>query len=79
VLTNTGNYKGFGDSKLVPNLNVDKFESLIMASAAHKKEPEKVKFLWDNIKKNMYSLDTKQRSLGLGEKVVLRNTLNFFY
>ncbi|XP_059477918.1 dipeptidyl peptidase 3 isoform X2 [Neocloeon triangulifer] len=70
VLTNAGNYKGFGDSKLVPNLSADKFESLILASAAFKKEPEKIKFLWEKIKKNMYSLDTKQRSLGLGEKGV---------
>lgn len=70
VLTNSGNYKGFGDSKMVPNLSAEKFEALIMASNAFKKDSEKVKFLWDNIKNALYSIDTKQRSLGLGEKVV---------
>jgi dipeptidyl-peptidase III len=69
VLTNAGNYKGFGDSKMVPNVSAEKFEALVMASNAYKKDSEKVKFLWDKIKKDLYSIDTKQRSLGLGEKV----------
>ena len=58
---------------MVPNLSAEKFEALIMASNAFKKDSEKVKFLWDKIKNALYSIDTKHRSLGLGEKVRLKN------
>ncbi|CAB3377856.1 Hypothetical predicted protein [Cloeon dipterum] len=68
ILTNAGNYKGFGDSKILPNLSAERFESLVLASAAFKKEPEKIKYLWENVKNGIYSLDTKQKSLGLGDK-----------
>jgi dipeptidyl-peptidase-3 len=69
VFTNSGNYKGFGDSKFVPNLECDRLEALVMASAAHKQEPEVIKSLWKRCSDAIYSLSTKHQSLGLGEKV----------
>ena len=36
-----GNYKGFGDSKFVPNLDEKSFEKLVMASEACVKNPGK--------------------------------------
>ena len=38
---NMGNYKGFGDSKFVPNLDEKSFEKLVMASEACVKNPGK--------------------------------------
>ncbi|KAF4526593.1 hypothetical protein B566_EDAN006408 [Ephemera danica] len=68
VFTNSGNYKGFGDSKFVPNLECNHFEALVLASEAFKREPEVIKSLWQRCSDGLYSLNKKQKSLGLGEK-----------
>lgn len=69
VLTNSGNYKGMGDSKFVPNLDEERLGALVLASEAAKREPEVVKSLWERCRKGMFSLDKKLLSLGLGDKV----------
>ena len=43
-----GNYKGFGDSKFVPNLDEEKLEALVLASSAAKLNPEIVN-LWNKV------------------------------
>ena len=53
-LSNMGNYKGFGDSKFVPNLAVEKLEMLVKASQAFKAEPAVVGELWEAVKAPLY-------------------------
>ena len=57
-----------GDSKIIPNLPKQKFESLTKGSKAFKDDPTNMQFLWDEIEEPLYSLDGKVKSLGLGEK-----------
>jgi len=71
-LGNMGNYKGFGDSKFVPNLPVEKLALLVSASEACKAEKELVMQLWEAVKEPMYSLSDKEKQLGLGGKGVTK-------
>lgn len=66
--SNMGNYKSFGDSKILPAIPKDKMQSLVLASKANKKCPGLVKTLWDGCSNAMYSLGKRVRELGLGEK-----------
>lgn len=68
---NMGNYKGFGDCKILPNLDEDKFGALVKASAAASKYPH-IQALWDKVKGAMYSLTDREKQLGLGEKGVTK-------
>ncbi|XP_044598296.1 dipeptidyl peptidase 3 isoform X1 [Cotesia glomerata] len=68
ILSNAGNYKSFGDSKIIPNLPKDKYELILKASKAYKKNSKELDDIWSKIKDNMYSLEGKVKSLGLGEK-----------
>jgi len=69
---NMGNYKGFGDSKFVPNLEVDRLELLVKNSKAYKDRPEEMEKLWQLVKGPMYSLTDREKQLGLGEKGVTK-------
>ena len=71
-LSNMGNYKGFGDSKFVPNLAVEKLEMLVKASGAFKAEPGVVGELWEAVKGPLYSLTDKEKQLGLGMKGITK-------
>ncbi|KAL5008870.1 hypothetical protein ScPMuIL_014451 [Solemya velum] len=67
-LSNMGNYKSFGDSKIIPNLPKEKFEMLVMCSAAAQADVVGIQKLWTAVRDNMFSLSDKQRELGLGKK-----------
>jgi len=69
---NMGNYKGFGDSKFVPNLDSDRLELLVKNSKAFKDCPEEMEKLWQLVKGPMYSLTDQEKQLGLGEKGVTK-------
>lgn len=64
-----GNYKGYGDTKIIPGLPVDKLERLIAAAnfSGHKSK-EGVLQLWNEIKGKVYSLSEREKQLGLGDK-----------
>jgi dipeptidyl-peptidase-3 len=64
-----GNYRGFGDSKIIPGFPKEKLEKLIMASDLFKKKENETKFLWENVKEKMFSLENKEMCLGLNPKV----------
>ncbi|XP_066588840.1 dipeptidyl peptidase 3 isoform X2 [Prorops nasuta] len=68
VLSNSGNYKSFGDSKIIPNLSKEKFETIVKASKAYKNIPEEIEKLWNKIHNLIFSIEGKAKSLGLGEK-----------
>ncbi|KAG8271126.1 bifunctional diacylglycerol diphosphate phosphatase/phosphatidate phosphatase [Homalodisca vitripennis] len=70
VFANSGNYKGFGDSKIIPGLPQEKLEEIVQVSGAYSKQPKLFKSLWDNCKSGIYSLNDKDRSLGFWDKGV---------
>lgn len=65
---NMGNYKSFGDSKIVPNLPKEKFEVLVKKSVAYQQGAGEMTSLWDAVSGRMYGLSERQKELGLGEK-----------
>ena len=62
VLANLGNYKSFGDSKFVPRLSVEEFQSLIDSL-----KDEQISTSFDSVKQAIYSLDDKIAMLGSPE------------
>ncbi|GCC18458.1 hypothetical protein chiPu_0022092, partial [Chiloscyllium punctatum] len=68
VYSNMGNYKSFGDTKFVPNLPQEKLKALVWHSAAYKQNPGEIECLWRVCGQLMFSLDDRQKQLGLGEK-----------
>ncbi|KAI4495573.1 hypothetical protein M0802_008585 [Mischocyttarus mexicanus] len=70
IITNSGNYKSFGDSKIIPNLPKEKFETIVKASAAFKENSDAIQYLWNNIHNVMFSLENRLKSLGFGDKGV---------
>ena len=71
MFANAGNYKGFGDSKFIPNLPQDKFETVVKLSANYQKQPKIIQDLWNNCKNSIYSLPEKEKILGFWDKVSL--------
>ena len=67
---NSGNYKGFGDSKIVPNVCVKKITKLLEKSDAAAKYSN---FLttWASIESRVDSLNDNQLQLGFPDKVFL--------
>ncbi|XP_076354042.1 dipeptidyl peptidase 3 [Tachypleus tridentatus] len=68
IFTNMGNYRGFGDSKFIPNLPKEKLEKLIKSSSASKSEPDVINFLWEKCSEKMYSLKDQEKHLGFADK-----------
>ena len=70
-----GNYKGFGDSKMVPDLTPEKFEEILHSSAAYKESSAgkaEIDEVWSLAKGPMFSLTDKSKQLGLGSKGVTK-------
>ncbi|XP_072101870.1 dipeptidyl peptidase 3 [Mobula birostris] len=68
VYSNMGNYKSFGDTKFVPNLPQEKLKELVWRSRAFEKNPEEMERLWRVCGDLMFSLEDRQKQLGLGAK-----------
>uniref|UniRef100_H3DLJ9 Dipeptidyl peptidase 3 n=1 Tax=Tetraodon nigroviridis TaxID=99883 RepID=H3DLJ9_TETNG len=68
LYANMGNYKSFGDTKFIPNLPKDKLEALVKASQAFQEQPSEMEALWRGCSCSMYSLEDRQKQLGLGDK-----------
>jgi dipeptidyl-peptidase-3 len=45
-----GNYKGFGDSKFVPDLKPEQFKTIIKKSKAWSDNPNEMQEIWDSCK-----------------------------
>uniref|UniRef100_A0A146P4W4 Dipeptidyl peptidase 3 n=2 Tax=Fundulus heteroclitus TaxID=8078 RepID=A0A146P4W4_FUNHE len=68
LYANMGNYKSFGDTKFIPNLPKDKLEALVRASQAFQENPAEMEALWSSSSGLIYSLEDRQKQLGLGDK-----------
>lgn len=66
---NTGNYKGFGDSKIVPGLDKAKFEKFVRSTAAYANEKSAMDFLLSEALNKMFSLEERELRLGFGDQV----------
>ncbi|XP_056383503.1 dipeptidyl peptidase 3 [Hyla sarda] len=64
---NMGNYKSFGDTKFIPNIPKEKLEKLLRASEAFTKDPEGMEALWKMVEDRLYSLEPREKQLGLGD------------
>nr|XP_026486159.1 dipeptidyl peptidase 3 [Vanessa tameamea] len=70
LFANSGNYKGFGDTKFIPNLSKETFESIIKASKAYANDNIHITKLWENTKDAIFSIAPRLTSLGLSDKGV---------
>ncbi|XP_056140774.1 dipeptidyl peptidase 3 isoform X2 [Lampris incognitus] len=68
LYANMGNYKSFGDTKFIPNLPKDKLKAVVWGSQAFHEQPSEMEALWDSCSRPLYSLEDKQKQLGLGDK-----------
>ena len=64
---NAGNYKGMGDLKIVPNLDVEQFEAIVLNSKAYANNKDKLNSLWAKCKGPIFLLNDRTKSLGLAE------------
>ncbi|TNV82443.1 hypothetical protein FGO68_gene4859 [Halteria grandinella] len=64
VFQNCGNYKAFGDSKFVPELDSQDFTQLLQSSVAAQKHGDIVNELWSSIEKEVYSEEDPFKILG---------------
>ncbi|KAG8233762.1 hypothetical protein J437_LFUL003833, partial [Ladona fulva] len=64
IITNTGNYKGFGDTKFIPGLPKEKFEAFVKHSAAYRNNPSLFQSIWAKVSDSLYSLKDNEKSLG---------------
>ncbi|KAF7697226.1 dipeptidyl peptidase 3 [Silurus meridionalis] len=68
LYANMGNYKSFGDTKFIPNLPKEKFKIVVWESKAYKENPAEMEALWNSCSHLLYSLEEKQKQLGLGDE-----------
>lgn len=54
----------------------DKLEALVRASQAFQEKPVEMEALWNSSSTLIYSLEDRQKQLGLGDKVLLSTTNN---
>lgn len=61
-----GNYRGFGDSKFVPNVSKSKLQALVFAESLFedKKERDFVELLWKECSEKLYTLSKEKLLLG---------------
>lgn len=77
IFANSGNYKGFGDTKFIPNLSENAFELIVKSSKAFENDNTHIIKLWQNTQKAIYNLAPRLRSLGLSDKV--NNFIDIYY
>lgn len=57
----------------------EKFKALVWESLAFQESPGDIEALWGCCSEPLYSLEDKQKQLGLGEKVKEEKNKTFFY
>lgn len=69
IFANSGNYKGFGDTKFIPNLPKQSFELIVKGSKAFEDDVQHMMKLWQQTENFIYSTVPRLTSLGLADKV----------
>lgn len=64
IFGNTGNYKGMGDVKFVPNLDQVKFEAILKASKVYETQNDVIEGLWTKCAKAIFNLTDQTKCLG---------------
>lgn len=65
--SNAGNYKGSGNSKIIPNLPVTSFERIVKTSKAYANDENTIENLWSQCKKPLYLLTPRTETLALAD------------
>ena len=60
--------QGFGDTKLVPDIQPEVLEKIIKSSKAWTEDQSTMEELWSLVKEPMFSLNDREKQLGLGQK-----------
>lgn len=68
-LNNLGNYRSFGDTKIVPVIGKEDLHKLIAASEAYKLDSALVDKLWSAASDRLYSLNPGDKQLGFPPQV----------
>ncbi|CAG2166263.1 unnamed protein product [Oppiella nova] len=63
-LASMGNYRFYGSNQFIPDLPQNKLEALVVNSRAYQTNEKDLRFIWENVKKRMYSLEKHELSLG---------------
>ena len=63
---NLGNYKSFGDTKIIPECSGAELEKIVMKAAEMSDNATACAELWEKVKVAVYSLEPRLRSLGFG-------------
>ncbi|GFT41757.1 dipeptidyl peptidase 3 [Nephila pilipes] len=64
IFSSFGNYRGFGDTKFIPDLEKEKFVQLLRASKYGELFPQEMECFLSRCLESIYSLDDKKRQLG---------------
>lgn len=64
---NSGNYKGMGDSKILPNLDETQFEVIVRSSRAWANDSTALESLWSKCKRPIFLLSPRTKTLGLAD------------
>jgi dipeptidyl-peptidase-3 len=58
-----GNYRSFGDNKIIPGLSKESLWAVIKSSTAYHNDPVSVKTIWQGCAEAIYSLGSSEREL----------------
>lgn len=66
--SNMGNYKSFGDTKIIPGISKDKLKTIIWQSKAFQNHPVLMEPLWGECNSMIYNIKPQFQELGIEEK-----------
>jgi hypothetical protein len=64
-----GNYRSFGDNKIIPGLSKESLWAVIKSSTAYHNDPVSVKTIWQGCAEAIYSLGSSERELAFPPNV----------
>lgn len=66
VYDNLGNYRSFGDSKFIPRIEADKFNTIITSTEIYRTDIQ-FQEIFNKIQSSIYSLTSRNKQLGFGD------------
>ena len=64
VLINCGNYKSFGDTKFIPEVNIEIFETFLHSTTSYETHKALIDELWSSIAVYVYSYEGEYKKIG---------------